>query len=45
MSNYYNSGLYLEPFFTKHKHLALDFDYFEYVVGEELTKEILQILS
>lgn len=24
MSNYYNSGLYLEPFFTKHKNLALD---------------------
>jgi hypothetical protein len=25
MTNYYNSGLYLEPFFTKHKHLELDY--------------------
>lgn len=25
MTNYYNSGLYQEPFFTKHKHLELDY--------------------
>ncbi len=25
MTNYYDSGLYLEPFFTKHKHLELDY--------------------
>jgi hypothetical protein len=27
MTNYYNSGLYMESFFTKHKHLGLDYDY------------------
>ena len=27
MTNYYNSGLYIESFFTKHKHLGLDYDY------------------
>ncbi len=25
MTNYYNSGLYLEPFFIKHKYLELDY--------------------
>jgi hypothetical protein len=25
MTNYYNNGLYLEPFFTKHKYLELDY--------------------
>ncbi len=27
MTNYYNSGLYMESFFTQYRHLCLDFDH------------------
>jgi hypothetical protein len=32
MTNYYDSGLYSEPFFIKHKHLELDY----YCILEEM---------
>ena len=34
MTNYYNSGLYMESFFTQYRHLCLDFDH---ILEEMLT--------